>query len=150
MWNFRVIIKDTINFFITRRPCCMLKPLWNIYCHLESIGMECLFIWSRAIFQISLRNEAICLLDDCFQHCSGLSFQKWESHLHFFNSEGKVTSNIELLKLWKTNLRKMSISSFIVCTDTSISWKAFLLSRLWISAKIVVYVSKINKNVRSL
>ena len=53
------------------------------------------------------------------------SFWKPESHLHFFNSKGKVASNIELLKLWKTNSGKISMLAWI--TAISLSWQAFLL-----------------------
>ena len=45
----------------------------------------------------------------------------------FFNSKGKVASNIELLKLWKTNSGKISMLAWIIFTAISLSWQAFLL-----------------------
>ena len=39
-------------------------------------------------------------------------FKKW-NHTVFFNSEGKVASNIELLKLWTINSEEMSMLSLI-------------------------------------
>ena len=60
----------------------------------------------------------------------------------FFNSEGKVASNIELLKSWKTKSEKISMLSFIIFTGILLFWQAFSLSRFWISAKILFLVSK--------
>ena len=40
--------------------------------------------------------------------------------------------------------------SLIIFTVISLSWQAFFLSRLWISTKILFFVSKSNENCRSL
>ena len=54
----------------------------------------------------------------------------------FFNSEEKFASNIELLKLWKINSGKISLLYLIIFTNY------FLLFRLWIFAKILLFASK--------
>ena len=71
-----------------------------------------------------------------------LELLKLEPLLHFFNSEGKVSSNIELLKLWKINSEKILVLWLTFFTGISFSRQAFLISRLWISAKILCFVSK--------
>ena len=48
-------------------------------------------------------------------------FMELESHQHFFNLEGKVTSNIKLMKLRKANSEKISLLSFIIFTGVSLS-----------------------------
>ena len=111
---------------ITRIECYVLKPLRNPYCHFESIWLK--YLYTRFTRSFFLK--------------TGITSE-------YINSERKVASNIELLKLWKINSEKMSMLSLVVFTGILLSWQTFLLFRLWISAKILFCVSKLNENCRS-
>ena len=81
-------------------------------------------------------NELRKMLTWRFLYFFYLSFKNW-NHIYIFDSEMNATSHIELLKLWKINSKeRISMSSLIIFTGISLSWQAFLLSRLWICAKI--------------
>ena len=111
---------------ITRTQCCVLILRvydWSIYT---------LIVEARFIYLQQIREDAYWTI---VSNIVLFFVFKNRNYIYIFNSEGKVASNIELLKLWKTNSEKISMLSFIIFTDIKLSWQAFMLSRSWISAK---------------
>ena len=131
---------------IMRRQCCVLKPLQNPHCNFVAI----LRVYDWSIYTLD-RKGTFHISSTSFKQDAYLTIVvnivpvflfKNRSHICIFNFNGKVTSNIELLKLWKKKSGKRFVLSLIIFTGISLSWQAFLLPRLWISAKTLFFVSK--------
>ena len=68
----------------------------------------------------------------------------------FFDSKGKVASNMIYWSYEKQNSEKISMLPLIISTGLLLSWQPFLLSWLCIFVKILFFVSKIKEKFRTL
>ena len=75
----------------------------------ESIWLKYLYIWSYRHLSYIFDKLGMMLTGRSFSTLFRSSFLKTGITSAFFNSEGKVVSNIELLKLWRINSENINV-----------------------------------------
>ena len=134
---------------ITRRQCCMLKSLRNPHCHSKSISLNEIFIHLIVVtpltYLLHIRQDAYWTIVSNVIPVS--LFKNW-NYICIFQFWGESRIKYRIIEVIKNKFRKISILSLIIFTGLSLSWQAFLLSWLWISAKLLFFVSKLNEKER--
>ena len=107
---------------ITRRQCCVLKPLQNPHCHFESMWLKYLHIWSLRqlfIYLQQIRQDAQWAIVFNIILVFVFKNQNYICNFKFW----KLESNIKLLKFWKINSKKNICFNYF--HHISLSWQAF-------------------------
>ena len=132
---------------ITRRQCCVLKPLWNPHCHFESIWLKyILIVEAPSIYLRQIREDVYWTI--LFKIVPVFLFKN-RNHFCIFYFWRESHIKYRTIEIMKNKFRK-NVYVIFNYVYRYITLDVSLGISLWIFAKISFFVSEITEKFKSL